>query len=132
MLSIRQGLPGNAGSVFIWNLVSSELQLLFTLVECWHTSVFCFTWILLYFHLFYFIDSDLWFTLTLLCCFYFSHIGPGHKGRVCITLEPAQLLKGDIMVFKKKKKNLKRLTFRVCAISSDCSNDNIYVCCFVD
>ncbi|KAM8850493.1 tensin-3-like isoform 2-T2 [Spinachia spinachia] len=26
------------------------------------------------------------------------HIGPGHRGRVCITLEPAQLLKGDIMV----------------------------------
>ncbi|XP_042284641.1 tensin-3-like [Thunnus maccoyii] len=26
------------------------------------------------------------------------HIGPGHRGRVCITLEPAQLLKGDIMI----------------------------------
>ncbi|XP_030015843.1 tensin-3 isoform X2 [Sphaeramia orbicularis] len=26
------------------------------------------------------------------------HIGPGHRDRVCITLEPAQLLKGDIMV----------------------------------
>ncbi|KAM4605705.1 tensin-3 [Polymixia lowei] len=26
------------------------------------------------------------------------HIGPGHRNRVCITLEPAQLLKGDIMV----------------------------------
>ncbi|XP_077954698.1 tensin-3 isoform X3 [Gasterosteus aculeatus] len=26
------------------------------------------------------------------------HIGPAHRGRVCITLEPAQLLKGDIMV----------------------------------
>uniref|UniRef100_A0A4W6D7M1 Tensin 3 n=1 Tax=Lates calcarifer TaxID=8187 RepID=A0A4W6D7M1_LATCA len=27
-----------------------------------------------------------------------SHIGPGHRDRVCITLEPAQLLKGDIMI----------------------------------
>ncbi|XP_029686847.1 tensin-3 isoform X2 [Takifugu rubripes] len=26
------------------------------------------------------------------------HIGPGHRGRVCIILEPAQLLKGDIMI----------------------------------
>ncbi|XP_071400782.1 tensin-3 [Centroberyx affinis] len=26
------------------------------------------------------------------------HIGPGHRDRICITLEPAQLLKGDIMV----------------------------------
>ncbi|XP_076000750.1 tensin-3 isoform X4 [Genypterus blacodes] len=26
------------------------------------------------------------------------HIGPGHRDRVCITLEPAQLLKGDIMI----------------------------------
>ncbi|XP_068605455.1 si:ch211-191a24.3 [Brachionichthys hirsutus] len=26
------------------------------------------------------------------------HIGPGHRGRICITLEPAQLLKGDIMI----------------------------------
>ncbi|KAM9322576.1 tensin-3 isoform 2-T2 [Pholidichthys leucotaenia] len=26
------------------------------------------------------------------------HMGPGHKDRVCITLEPAQLLKGDIMI----------------------------------
>ncbi|XP_018616201.2 tensin 3-2 isoform X2 [Scleropages formosus] len=26
------------------------------------------------------------------------HINPGHKGRICIALEPAQLLKGDIMV----------------------------------
>ncbi|XP_076828075.1 tensin-3 isoform X2 [Brachyhypopomus gauderio] len=26
------------------------------------------------------------------------HIGPGHRHRVCIVLEPAQLLKGDIMV----------------------------------
>uniref|UniRef100_A0A8C9XGX4 Tensin 3 n=1 Tax=Sander lucioperca TaxID=283035 RepID=A0A8C9XGX4_SANLU len=35
---------------------------------------------------------------SLLCCFCFSHIGPGHRDRVCITLEPAQLLKGDIMI----------------------------------
>uniref|UniRef100_A0A669DJM2 Tensin 3 n=1 Tax=Oreochromis niloticus TaxID=8128 RepID=A0A669DJM2_ORENI len=34
----------------------------------------------------------------LLCCFCLSHIGPGHRDRVCITLEPAQLLKGDIMI----------------------------------
>uniref|UniRef100_A0A8C7I8X5 Tensin 3 n=1 Tax=Oncorhynchus kisutch TaxID=8019 RepID=A0A8C7I8X5_ONCKI len=27
-----------------------------------------------------------------------SHIGPGHRDRICISLEPAQLLKGDIMV----------------------------------
>uniref|UniRef100_A0A3Q3KGM1 Tensin 3 n=1 Tax=Monopterus albus TaxID=43700 RepID=A0A3Q3KGM1_MONAL len=26
------------------------------------------------------------------------HIGPGHRDHVCITLEPAQLLKGDIMI----------------------------------
>ncbi|XP_028987910.1 tensin-3-like [Betta splendens] len=26
------------------------------------------------------------------------HIGPGHRNRVCISLEPAQLLKGDIMI----------------------------------
>uniref|UniRef100_A0A3P9KNG9 Tensin 3 n=1 Tax=Oryzias latipes TaxID=8090 RepID=A0A3P9KNG9_ORYLA len=26
------------------------------------------------------------------------HIGPGHRDRVCIALEPAQLLKGDIMI----------------------------------
>uniref|UniRef100_A0A674F362 Tensin 3 n=1 Tax=Salmo trutta TaxID=8032 RepID=A0A674F362_SALTR len=26
------------------------------------------------------------------------HIGPGHRDRICISLEPAQLLKGDIMV----------------------------------
>ncbi|XP_054616859.1 tensin-3-like isoform X2 [Dunckerocampus dactyliophorus] len=26
------------------------------------------------------------------------HIGPGHRGRICVTLEPAQLLKGDIMI----------------------------------
>ncbi|XP_059200512.1 tensin-3-like isoform X3 [Centropristis striata] len=26
------------------------------------------------------------------------HIGPGHRDRVCISLEPAQLLKGDIMI----------------------------------
>uniref|UniRef100_A0A7N8XP68 Tensin 3 n=1 Tax=Mastacembelus armatus TaxID=205130 RepID=A0A7N8XP68_9TELE len=26
------------------------------------------------------------------------HIGPGHREHVCITLEPAQLLKGDIMI----------------------------------
>ncbi|XP_063317906.1 tensin-3-like isoform X2 [Pelmatolapia mariae] len=26
------------------------------------------------------------------------HIGPGHRDRVCIMLEPAQLLKGDIMI----------------------------------
>ncbi|XP_068196438.1 tensin-3-like isoform X1 [Antennarius striatus] len=26
------------------------------------------------------------------------HIGPSHRGRICITLEPAQLLKGDIMI----------------------------------
>ncbi|XP_029380107.1 tensin-3 [Echeneis naucrates] len=26
------------------------------------------------------------------------HIGPGHRDRICITLEPAQLLKGDIMI----------------------------------
>ncbi|XP_061653678.1 tensin-3-like isoform X3 [Phyllopteryx taeniolatus] len=26
------------------------------------------------------------------------HIGPGHRGRICVTLEPAQLLKGDIMM----------------------------------
>lgn len=26
------------------------------------------------------------------------HIGPGHRDRLCITLEPAQLLKGDIMI----------------------------------
>uniref|UniRef100_A0A8C6WZ68 Tensin 3 n=1 Tax=Neogobius melanostomus TaxID=47308 RepID=A0A8C6WZ68_9GOBI len=26
------------------------------------------------------------------------HIGPSHRGRVCIALEPAQLLKGDIMI----------------------------------
>ncbi|XP_035027454.1 tensin-3 isoform X3 [Hippoglossus stenolepis] len=26
------------------------------------------------------------------------HIGPGHRDRVCITLAPAQLLKGDIMI----------------------------------
>ncbi|XP_034744794.1 tensin-3-like [Etheostoma cragini] len=26
------------------------------------------------------------------------HIGPGHRDRVCINLEPAQLLKGDIMI----------------------------------
>uniref|UniRef100_A0A672FWP7 Tensin 3 n=1 Tax=Salarias fasciatus TaxID=181472 RepID=A0A672FWP7_SALFA len=26
------------------------------------------------------------------------HIGPSHRDRVCITLEPAQLLKGDIMI----------------------------------
>ncbi|XP_045906938.1 tensin-3-like isoform X2 [Micropterus dolomieu] len=26
------------------------------------------------------------------------HIGPGHRDRVCIVLEPAQLLKGDIMI----------------------------------
>uniref|UniRef100_A0A3Q2YTJ3 Tensin 3 n=1 Tax=Hippocampus comes TaxID=109280 RepID=A0A3Q2YTJ3_HIPCM len=25
-------------------------------------------------------------------------IGPGHRGRICVTLEPAQLLKGDIMI----------------------------------
>uniref|UniRef100_A0A3Q4H472 Tensin 3 n=1 Tax=Neolamprologus brichardi TaxID=32507 RepID=A0A3Q4H472_NEOBR len=34
----------------------------------------------------------------LLCCFCLSHIGPGHRDRVCIMLEPAQLLKGDIMI----------------------------------
>ncbi|XP_014267800.3 tensin-3 isoform X2 [Maylandia zebra] len=28
----------------------------------------------------------------------FYHIGPGHRDRVCIMLEPAQLLKGDIMI----------------------------------
>uniref|UniRef100_A0AAY4DZD5 Tensin 3 n=1 Tax=Denticeps clupeoides TaxID=299321 RepID=A0AAY4DZD5_9TELE len=28
----------------------------------------------------------------------FSQIGPGHRNRVCIALEPAQILKGDIMV----------------------------------
>uniref|UniRef100_A0A8C7S9S2 Tensin 3 n=1 Tax=Oncorhynchus mykiss TaxID=8022 RepID=A0A8C7S9S2_ONCMY len=27
-----------------------------------------------------------------------SHIGPGHRDRICISLEPAQMLKGDIMV----------------------------------
>ncbi|XP_060939824.1 tensin-3-like isoform X2 [Limanda limanda] len=26
------------------------------------------------------------------------HIGPGHRDRICITLAPAQLLKGDIMI----------------------------------
>ncbi|MEQ2210227.1 Tensin-3, partial [Xenoophorus captivus] len=26
------------------------------------------------------------------------HIGSGHRDRVCINLEPAQLLKGDIMI----------------------------------
>ncbi|XP_037131683.1 tensin-3-like isoform X1 [Syngnathus acus] len=26
------------------------------------------------------------------------HIGSGHRGRICVTLEPAQLLKGDIMI----------------------------------
>ncbi|XP_014046494.2 tensin-3 [Salmo salar] len=26
------------------------------------------------------------------------HIGPGHRDRICISLEPAQMLKGDIMV----------------------------------
>ncbi|XP_057712982.1 tensin-3-like isoform X1 [Corythoichthys intestinalis] len=26
------------------------------------------------------------------------HIGQGHRGRICVTLEPAQLLKGDIMI----------------------------------
>ncbi|XP_061878673.1 tensin-3-like [Entelurus aequoreus] len=26
------------------------------------------------------------------------HIGPGHRGRICVTLELAQLLKGDIMI----------------------------------
>lgn len=36
-------------------------------------------------------------------CFVFSHIGRGHRDRVCIMLEPAQLLKGDIMVEKLPK-----------------------------
>ncbi|XP_035268165.1 tensin-3-like [Anguilla anguilla] len=26
------------------------------------------------------------------------HVGPGHKSRVCMALEPAQMLKGDIMI----------------------------------
>lgn len=42
---------------------------------------------------------DFFQTLALFdTCFCFSHIGPSHRDRVCITLEPAQLLKGDIMV----------------------------------
>lgn len=42
---------------------------------------------------------DFFQTLALFdTCFCLSHIGPNHRDRVCITLEPAQLLKGDIMV----------------------------------
>lgn len=74
------------------------------------------------------IASKLWLTLTLLCCFCFSHIGPGHRDRVCITLEPAQLLKGDIMV---EIFFFLRFLFRVFAISIGCSNDNVSACSFV-
>ncbi|CAB1428781.1 unnamed protein product [Pleuronectes platessa] len=38
------------------------------------------------------------------------HIGPGHRDRVCITLAPAQLLKGDIMIkcYHKSDQSLER------------------------
>lgn len=35
---------------------------------------------------------------TLCLCPWYSLFGPGHRNRLCIALEPAQLLKGDIMV----------------------------------
>lgn len=51
--------------------------------------------------------------------FAFSHIGPGHRGRVCITLEPAQLLKGDIMVGKQNKMTSQNF-------STHCSNHHFF------
>ncbi|XP_046707145.1 tensin-3-like isoform X2 [Silurus meridionalis] len=43
------------------------------------------------------------------------HIGPGHRHKVCIALEPAQLLKGDIMVkcFHKSSPSQRDLVFRL-------------------
>lgn len=43
------------------------------------------------------------------------HIGAAHRDRVCIALEPAQLLKGDIMVkcFHKSSSSERELIFRV-------------------
>uniref|UniRef100_A0AAR2L7U7 Tensin 3 n=1 Tax=Pygocentrus nattereri TaxID=42514 RepID=A0AAR2L7U7_PYGNA len=44
-----------------------------------------------------------------------SHIGPGHRHKVCIVLEPAQLLKGDIMVkcFHKGSPSQREIVFRL-------------------
>uniref|UniRef100_A0AAR2L194 Tensin 3 n=1 Tax=Pygocentrus nattereri TaxID=42514 RepID=A0AAR2L194_PYGNA len=43
------------------------------------------------------------------------HIGPGHRHKVCIVLEPAQLLKGDIMVkcFHKGSPSQREIVFRL-------------------
>ncbi|XP_062850465.1 tensin-3-like [Trichomycterus rosablanca] len=43
------------------------------------------------------------------------NIGPGHRHKVCIALEPAQLLKGDIMVkcFHKSSPSQRDLVFRL-------------------
>ncbi|XP_058250690.1 tensin-3-like isoform X2 [Hemibagrus wyckioides] len=43
------------------------------------------------------------------------HIGPGHRHKVCIALEPAQLMKGDIMVkcFHKSSPSQRDLVFRL-------------------
>ncbi|KAF5898867.1 tensin-3 isoform X1, partial [Clarias magur] len=43
------------------------------------------------------------------------HIGPGHRHKVCIALEPAQLLKGDIMIkcFHRSNPSQKDLVFRL-------------------
>lgn len=76
--SIHQGVPGDASSVFIRNIVR-RLLILLTLGSLEQISI------------------DGWLCTVFVC---FSHIGPGHRDRVCITLEPAQLLKGDIMVKK--------------------------------
>lgn len=62
--------------------------------------------------------------MTQLC---FSHIGPGHRDSVCITLEPAQLLKGDIMVGK-----IQRRLFRVSDVRVVCTDHRSCVCSFVD
>uniref|UniRef100_A0AAR2KA93 Tensin 3 n=1 Tax=Pygocentrus nattereri TaxID=42514 RepID=A0AAR2KA93_PYGNA len=49
------------------------------------------------------------------CSVLSNHIGPGHRHKVCIVLEPAQLLKGDIMVkcFHKGSPSQREIVFRL-------------------